>query len=91
MERVSATRYFGSFYSASGVPTPYAGRVRGPVALRFSGNVSFMLRELKVINYPESLVLIGTDLLGSNPGEGYTYSYLGVNPTTRVGEVVFSG
>ena len=31
IERVSSTKYFGSFYSASGVPTPYAGRVKGPV------------------------------------------------------------
>ena len=32
VERVSSTKYFGSFYSASGVPTPYAGRVRGPTS-----------------------------------------------------------
>ena len=50
----------------------------------------FTLRELKVINYPDSLVLIGTDLLGQNPGDGYTFAYLGINPLSRVGEVVFA-
>ena len=91
VEKVSSTKYFGSFYSASGVPTPYAGRVRGPVRLQFSESVTFTLREMKVINYPESLILIGTDLLGSSSAEGYTFAYVGVNPSTKVGEVVFAG
>jgi hypothetical protein len=33
VERTTASKYFGCFYSASAVPTPYAGRVRGPVTL----------------------------------------------------------
>jgi hypothetical protein len=90
VERVSATKYFGSFYSASGVPTPYAGRVKGPVTIRFSKNVVFTMRELKVINYPESLLLVGTDLLGGNPGDGYTFAYVGVNPISKMGEIVFA-
>lgn len=90
VEKVSSTKYFGSFYSASGVPTPYAGRVRGPVTLRFSGRVMFTLREMKVINYPESLILIGTDLLGNSQAEGYTFAYVGVNPHTKIGEIIFS-
>ena len=90
VEKVSSTKYFGSFYSASGVPTPYAGRVKGPVRLRFSERVSFTLREMKVINYPDSLILIGTDLLGRSPTGGYSFAYVGVNPSSKVGEVVFS-
>lgn len=41
VEKTTANKYFGSFISASAVPTPYAGRVKGPVELRFSENVSF--------------------------------------------------
>ena len=36
VEVATAERYFGCFYSASAVPTPYAGRVKGPVTIRFS-------------------------------------------------------
>jgi hypothetical protein len=39
VERTTASKYFGSFISATAVPTPYAGRVKGPVSLRFSENV----------------------------------------------------
>ena len=87
---MSSTRYFGAFYSALGVPTPYAGRVRGPVTIRFSKNIQFTLREIKVINYPKSLVLIGTDLLGPNTGDGNTFAYVGFNPASKVGELVFA-
>lgn len=41
VERATASKYFGSFYSASAVPTPYAGRVVGPVTLQFSEDVTF--------------------------------------------------
>jgi hypothetical protein len=64
VERTTSTKYFGCFYSASAVPTPYAGRVKGPVDVQFSDKVTFQMKELKVIHYPEPLVLIGTDLLG---------------------------
>jgi hypothetical protein len=82
IERVTSTRYFGSFYSASGVPTAYAGRVKGPILMKFSENVTISLREMKVIDYPDSLVLVGTDLLGVSPIDGYRFAYVGVNPSS---------
>lgn len=39
VEKTTASKYFGSFISATAVPTPYAGRVKGPISLRFSENV----------------------------------------------------
>jgi hypothetical protein len=90
VEKTTATKYFGCFYSASAVPTPYAGRVRGPVEIQFSEAVTFKLKELKVIHYPEPLILIGTDLLGADSVSKYGFSYVGINPKTQVGEVVFT-
>lgn len=90
VEKTTANKYFGSFISASAVPTPYAGRVKGPVELRFSENVSFQIREIKIIQYPEPLVLIGTDVLGAFGGEGFSYTSVGINPRTLQGEVTFS-
>jgi len=49
VERTTASKYFGSFISATAVPTPYAGRVKGPISLRFSENVVFQIKEMKVI------------------------------------------
>jgi hypothetical protein len=80
VEKVSAQRYFGSFYSASGVPTAYAGRVKGPIHLKFSEKITISLREMKVIDYPDSLILVGTDLLGVSPVDGYSFAYVGINP-----------
>lgn len=71
IERTTSSKYFGCFYSASAVPTPYAGRVKGPVEVRFSDKVVFTMKEMKVIHYPEPLVLIGTDLLGHAPPRGF--------------------
>lgn len=89
VEKVTASRYFGSFYSASGVPTAYAGRVKGPIQFRFSEKVTISLREMKVIDYPDSLILVGTDLLGVSPIDGYCFAYVGVNPATTAGELLF--
>ena len=49
VEKTTASKYFGSFISASAVPTPNAGRITGPVELQFSDNVKFHLKEIKVI------------------------------------------
>jgi hypothetical protein len=45
---------------------------------------------MKVINYPEPLVLIGIDLLGANHQKGHSFAYIGINPHTKKGEIVFS-
>lgn len=66
VERTTPSKYFGSFISATAVPTPYAGRVKGPISLRFSANVEINIKEMKVIDYPEPLVLIGSDVLGAH-------------------------
>lgn len=45
---------------------------------------------MKVISYPEPLVLIGSDVLGAFSSPGYSFRSIGVNPATHKGELVFS-
>lgn len=47
------------------------------------------LDEIKVFEHPEAIVLIGSDLLGHATKAPFTFCYLGVNPTTLVGELIF--
>jgi hypothetical protein len=51
--------------------------------------VRFTLHEVKIFDYPEPIVLIGTDMLGHAARALYTFAYLGVNPTTATGEIIF--
>jgi hypothetical protein len=69
----------------------YAGRAVGPITVRFSDEVVFHLSEFKVFDYPEPLILVGTDLLGHATQGDYTFAYLGVNPVSTAGEIVFYG
>lgn len=49
----------------------------------------FKLKELKVFDYPEPIFLIGTDVLGFSPSNNTTFAYIGINPTTAIGEAIF--
>jgi hypothetical protein len=59
--------------------------------MRFSKEVVFHLDEFKVFDYPEPIILIGTDLLGHAARGPFTFAYLGVNPVTTAGEIIFFG
>jgi hypothetical protein len=67
----------------------YLGTTRGPVEVKFSDEVVFKLKEVRVFSYPEPILLIGTDLLGFSPYTNHTFSYIGINPVTATGEIVF--
>lgn len=82
-------KHYGTFSGVSGSSCQYLGVTRGPVNIQFAPGVTFRLKELKVFNYPEPLLLVGTDLLGFSPTNNCTFSYLGINPLTATGEVVF--
>lgn len=71
-------KYFGSFWGPSAEPIPYYGRVAGPVEIRFSPEVVFMLPEVKVIKHGEPLALIGTDILG-RATHGWGFESVGVD------------
>ncbi len=90
VERTTPSKYFGSFISATAVPTPYAGRVKGPISLKFSANVEINIKEMKVIDYPEPLVLIGSDVCGAHRTQGYSFATIGINPRTLKGELTFA-
>ena len=55
----------------------------------FSNEVVFRLDDFKIFDYPEPIILVGTDLLGHASKGPYTFAYLGVNPITAVGEILF--
>ena len=57
--------------------------------IKFGEEVEFLLRDVKVFEYPQPLVLVGTDLLAFSPKSTHTFTSLGVNPTTATGEIVF--
>ena len=42
---------------------PYAGKIAGPVVMRFGKDVVLELREVKLIHHVEPLLLIGADVL----------------------------
>ena len=84
-------KFFGSFSGVSSTPTRYAGRAVGPISIKFSEEVEFLLGEFKIFEYPEPIILIGTDLLGHAAKGPFTFAYLGVNPTTTAGEIIFYG
>ena len=70
-------RWFGTFWGPSGSPTPYYGRIPGPVEVRMSDEVALYLPEVKVIDSREDLVLLGTDLLAHHTGPGWVFRYVG--------------
>lgn len=49
----------------------------------------FKLKELKVLDYSEPIFLIGTVVLGFSPSNNTTFAYIGINPTTAIGEAIF--
>jgi hypothetical protein len=57
--------------------------------MKFSEEVVFNLSEFKIFDYPEPIILVGTDLLGHSSRGPYAFAYLGVNPTSTVGEIIF--
>ena len=56
---------FGTFYEPGGKEQAYLGVVKGPIPLCFSADAVVYLRELKVIQHTEPLVLIGADVLSA--------------------------
>jgi hypothetical protein len=80
---------FGTFSGISATASKYLGIARGPIELRFGEGVVFFLSELKVFDYPDPIVLVGTDLLGHSSKGPCTFAYLGVNPKTLAGEIIF--
>ena len=58
-------REFGTFYGPGSVERAYAGIVAVPVPVRFSADVVLYIRELKVIQHSEPIMLIGVDVLCS--------------------------
>lgn len=82
-------KHYGTFSGVSGSSCQYLGVTRRPVHIQFAEDVCFRLKEIKVFKYPEPILLIGTDLLSFAPNSDCTFSYLGVNPLTNTGEVVF--
>jgi hypothetical protein len=91
VEWATSGKSFGTYSGVTSSNSSYAGRAVGPVQVRFNQEVTFCLDELKVFEYPEPIILIGTDLLGHSSRGPYTFAYLGVNPITTAGEIVFYG
>ena len=67
---------FGTYFGPGSKERPYAGRVVGPVVLRFGKEVQLELRELKLIHHSEPLLLIGADVLCGGRA-GWTYRAMG--------------
>ena len=42
-----------------------------------------------MFTYPQPIMLVGTDLLAFSPVCNCTFAYLGVNPLSATGEIVF--
>lgn len=72
---------FGHFYGPEGVPAPYAGRTKGPVTFRFSKKVSLVLPEVKLVDNPGPLLLLGNDLLAPTR-RGWSYLSVGYHKVT---------
>ena len=89
IEWATPGKSYGTFSGVNPEATQYAGRAVGPIQIRFSKDVCLELDELKVFDYPDSIILIGTDLLGHAAKAPYTFAYIGVNPTSTVGEIIF--
>ena len=68
---------FCTFYGPGGKEQAYLGVVKGPIPLRFSADMVVYLRELKVIQHTEPLVLIGADMLSAGLA-GWSFRYIGV-------------
>jgi hypothetical protein len=79
----------GTFSGVGGSALKYAGILKGPVEIRFSDKVVLNLDEVKVFDHPEPIILIGDDLLGHANKTSYTFCYLGVNPVSKEGEIIF--
>lgn len=89
IEWADENNFLGTFSGISATPVKYAGRAVGPITLKFNEKVTFNLQELRIFDFPEPIILIGTDLLGHAAKADYTFAYLGVNPVSKVGEIVF--
>ena len=79
---------FGTYFGPGSKERPYAGRVVGPVVLRFGKEVQLELRELKLIHHSEPLLLIGADVLCGGRA-GWTYRAMGVGAAGK-GMIIFA-
>lgn len=72
---------FGHFYGPEGVPAPYVGRTRGVTTFQFSGKVKIDLPEVKLVDNPGPLLLLGNDVLSRNR-EGWQFLSVGYHRVT---------
>ena len=54
---------FRKFVALGGNIAPYFGLIKGPIPLRFDGDVVITIPCLKLVDHGEALFLIGTDIL----------------------------
>ena len=59
--------------------------------IQFAQGITFQLPSIRVFEYPEPIFLIGTDILAASRRTRLTYAYHGVNPVSKVGEILFHG
>lgn len=69
---------FGTYRVPGGTDAKgYVGVVRGPVRIKFSGDVEFQVTNLRVLSHPAPLLLIGSDLLrGGRESSAWNFSGL---------------
>ena len=79
---------FGTYFGPGSKEKPYAGRILGPVVLRFGRDVTLELKEIKLIHHAEPLLLIGADVLCGGR-DGWTYRAMGVGAAGR-GMIIFA-
>ena len=68
---------YGTYFGPGSMEKPYAGKIAGPVFMRFGKEVVLELREAKLIHH-----VIGADVLCGGR-EGWTYRAMGVGSTSK--------
>lgn len=89
IDRATKKVRYGSYIGPGGKETFYYGRVKGPISMKLSPEVTVQLPEIKVIEHGEPIILIGTDTLVDSEDPEWRFCWVGIHPVHRRGQWVF--
>ena len=85
IDKATKNRKYGSYWGAGGVETFYWGRIKGPIDIQLSADITVQVEEIKIIEHGEPLFLWGTDVLNDSERSDWQFCWVGIHPLERVG------
>ena len=84
IDKASKKKRYGSYWGPGGKETYYWGRVQGPVTVKVAEGVELSLKEIKIIEHGEPIMILGTDTLVDSE-DCWRFCWVGLHPSERTG------